>query len=98
MTKRDYQGDLAAIAREEVQKAAQYMGLGPQVCADLAAKVEDGLRLRGGKGSSYIAKVDRNRRNAQIMEAARRGDSARAIAAAYGLTERRVEQILKSAR
>lgn len=95
MTKRDFQGDMAVIAREEVQKAAQYMGLGPQVCADLAAKVEDGIRLRGGKGSSYIAKVDRKRRDALIREASRRGESDRSIAEAHGLTERRVQQILR---
>jgi len=98
MTKRDYPGDMAVIAREEVQKAAQYMGLGPQVCADLAAKVEDGLRLRGGKGLSYIAKVDRKSRDAKIMDASRRGESTREIASAYGLTERRVQQILESAK
>ena len=97
MTKRDFQGDMAVIAREEVQKAAQYMGLGPQVCADLAAKVEEGIRLRGGKGSAYIAKVDRKRRDAQIRDASKRGDSDRAIADAHGLTERRVQQILRGA-
>lgn len=93
MTKRNHEGDLATLLRESVVDSARALGLGPAVCADLAAQAEERFRQRAGGEKSYIGSIDRRKRDAAIRQQFN-GCNLAELARTHGLTPRRVQQIL----
>jgi Mor family transcriptional regulator len=86
--------DLTIILRQEVLNAAVCLGVHPQLASDLAAQVEDRMRLRAsGKDLQYIGLLDRRER-AEKIRAEFNGANLGELARRYNLTVRRVRQIL----
>jgi Mor family transcriptional regulator len=95
MTKRSRQDDLGVMLRRVVEETSLAMGLPPQVSGDLARNAEERLRLESAGLNIYVGKTDRTRRNEEIRLAFN-GYNEEDLARRYGLTSRRVRQILKT--
>lgn len=87
--------DLTRIVREEVEAACAALDITGQAASDLSLQISDRLRFRvGGEDLRYVAKVDRAARRAAIL-AEFNGRNKVDLARKYGVTVRRVEQIVK---
>ena len=94
MTKRDFEGDAATVFREVVLEAGAALGLGPAICEDLARNSEERLRMRSGGEVSYIAKLNRKQRDADIRKHYHAGSNEVTLGRDYNLSPRRILQIV----
>lgn len=85
--------DLISTLKDTIVSAAVEFGISRHIAGDLALKIEDQFRLRGGGISGYVAKVDRKERHHRIREEFR-GDNLREVALKYGVSDRQVRRIV----
>lgn len=94
MKKREREEDFGGVVRRVVEEAGLALGLSSHLSSALSASAEERFRLNASGMDGYVAKTDRRKRNSEIRTLFN-GANEEDLAKRYGLTSRRIRQILK---
>lgn len=89
--------DLISTLKDTIVSAAIEFGISRHIAGDLALKIEDQFRLRGGGISGYVAKVNRAERRRLVQEDFH-GDNLREVALKHGISERHARRMVRDRR